>query len=174
MQTLETVLDEYGGPLDEGQVLRWGIELCAILQDWHSRETRPQVYGDLKLANILLDADGSLKLVSPVRPRYLQSGKMWVGTEGYAPPEQYKDLIFPASDIYALGATLYHLLTTNDPRLEVPFSFHERLPRRLNPALSAQTEAIIMKALAFSIENRYPSAQAMQTELIKALLNLSF
>ena len=54
-----------------------------------------------------------------------------VGTEGYAPPEQYRGVGDVRVDVYALGATLHHLLTGVDPRNETPFTFHER-PVRLD------------------------------------------
>jgi serine/threonine protein kinase len=68
-----------------------------------------------------------------------QKGTM-IGTEGYSPPEQYRGEASPAGDIYALGATLHHLLTRRDPRAEPPFSFSERPVRQINPHVSPELE----------------------------------
>ncbi len=66
-----------------------------------------------------------------------------IGTEGYSPPEQYRGEAGNLADIYALGATLHHLLTLRDPRLEAPFSFAERPIRQINPAVSPEVEKVI-------------------------------
>ena len=57
------------------------------------------------------------------------------------------------ADIYALGATLHHLLTKRDPRLEPPFSFDERKIRSINPAISSELEAVIYTAFAMILTN---------------------
>src|SRR5207253_1482355 len=93
-----------------------------------------------------------------------QPGTM-IGTEGYSPPEQYKGLASPAADIYALGATLHHLLTRRDPRLEPPFSFDQRPIRESNPEVPDNLVAVVMRALAYKPEERYSSAQAMKQSL---------
>ena len=68
-----------------------------------------------------------------------------LGSPNYLPPEQaearHQD-IGPASDVYALGATLHHLLTNTDPRLETPFTFQERPIRQLNQSVSPEMEAV--------------------------------
>jgi serine/threonine protein kinase len=72
-----------------------------------------------------------------------------IGTEGYSPPEQYRGQAEPAGDIYALGATLHHLLTRKDPRLEPPFTFAERPINKYNPHVSPAFEALVMRCLAY-------------------------
>jgi serine/threonine protein kinase len=93
-----------------------------------------------------------------------QRGTM-IGTEGYAPPEQYKGIADARGDIYALGATLHHLATGNDPRSETPFTFVQRPPRTLNPDLSPEFEELILKCVSYSPSDRYQSGG----ELIAAL-----
>src|SRR5581483_12279276 len=88
-----------------------------------------------------------------------------IGTEGYSPPEQYKGFVDPRSDIYALGAMLHQLLTASDPRLETPFTFHERPPRLLNPNISQEMEAVIMKCLAYQSDQRWQSAAELHAAL---------
>ena len=94
-----------------------------------------------------------------------QKGTM-VGTEGYSPPEQYRGSDEPRSDIYALGATLHHLLTKRDPCLEIPFSFEERPIRSINAGVSESLEAIVMKALQYDLNKRFSSAQEMKLALM--------
>ncbi len=79
-----------------------------------------------------------------------------IGTEGYSPPEQYRGEAGPLADIYALGATIHHALSRRDPRLEPPFSFGERPLRKINPAVSAELEAVINTALQYNPEDRFP------------------
>ena len=92
-----------------------------------------------------------------------------IGTEGYSPPEQYIGYVDARSDIYALGATLHHLLTRRDPRKEEPFSFHDAPPRSLNLAISDKLEAVILKATEVLPEDRYQSAEEMRAALIACL-----
>ncbi len=158
--------------LDEERVLEWGIQICDMLTFLHESKT-PIVYRDLKPPNIILRDDGSKSLVLidfgiAKAFREGQKGTM-MGTEGYSPPEQYKGESSPQGDIYALGATLHHLLTRRDPKLEPPFSFHEALPRQLNPYVSEVTEKAIMKSLSYERKDRYASAGEMKAALIEAL-----
>jgi outer membrane protein assembly factor BamB len=88
-----------------------------------------------------------------------------IGTEGYSPPEQYRGVADPRGDVYALGATLHHLLTKQDPRVEPPFSFHERPIKAAHPAVSDQFVEIINRALEYEPEKRWTSIVEMQTAL---------
>ncbi len=78
-----------------------------------------------------------------------QKGTM-IGTEGYSPPEQYRGEATPLADIYAMGATMHHLLTMRDPRLEPPFTFSERPIKRFNPNTSTELEAVVSTALNYN------------------------
>jgi serine/threonine protein kinase len=102
------------------------------------------------------------KRVNIARISLLRRKAAMIGTEGYAPPEQYRGEVSPASDVYALGATLHHILTRRDPRLEPPFSFAERPIRQINPVVPAEFEAIVMRALAYEPAQRYPNAKAIK------------
>ncbi len=95
-----------------------------------------------------------------------QKGTM-IGTEGYAAPEQYRGEATPASDVYGVGATLHHLLTRRDPRLEPPFTFAEQSIQDVNPNVTQEFEDIVMKALEFNPQDRYPNAAAMKDALVK-------
>ncbi len=86
-----------------------------------------------------------------------------IGTPGYSPPEQYQGQATPQSDIYALGATLHHLLTGRDPRDEAPFSFPP--VRDLVPKVSVATAQAISVALEMEISKRWKSAAAFRAAL---------
>ena len=58
---------------------------------------------------------------------------------------------------------MHHMLTRSDPRLEAPFTFHERPPTKLNPAVSKQVEDLIMRAVAYLPEDRFASAEEMRS-----------
>jgi hypothetical protein len=89
-----------------------------------------------------------------------------MGTAGYAPPEQYagRGQTTPLSDVYALGATLYELLTGDDPT-EHPFVFTP--PRQLRPSVSQVLSDAVMRAVSMAPEGRFPSVEAMKAVLQK-------
>jgi eukaryotic-like serine/threonine-protein kinase len=169
---LEVLLDEAGGPLLETQVLRWAVQVCDVLAYLHAHRPQPIVFRDLKPSNIMVNEAGDkITLVDFGIAKAFQSDKKgtMIGTEGYSPPEQYRGLAEPRGDIYALGATLHHLLTNSDPRTETPFTFHERPVRQLNPAVSPETEALIMRALEYDATRRWESAEVMRAAILTIL-----
>jgi outer membrane protein assembly factor BamB/tRNA A-37 threonylcarbamoyl transferase component Bud32 len=166
---LETVLDELKAPLSEEQVVRWAIQMCDVLNYLHQHEPDPIVFRDLKPSNAIVTPEERLVLIDFGIARNLErtdrKGTM-IGTEGYSPPEQYRGVAEPRGDLYALGATLHHLLTNTDPRLETPFTFHERPLRQINPTVSPELEAVIMRALEYDVSARWPSAEDMKRALL--------
>ncbi len=168
---LEVILNETQGFLPEAQVVRWAIQICDVLSYLHDFEPRPIIFRDIKPSNIMLDNHGRIRLVDFGIARVFQSGQKgtMIGTEGYSPPEQYRGVAEPRVDIYALGATMHHLLSKQDPRLEPPFSFHERPIHNTNPTVSHELTQIINRALEYDPNKRYGSAEEMQ----RALLSLS-
>lgn len=162
-QDLERLLARIPEPFTESQLRDWAIQILDVLSYLHEHQPEPIVFRDLKPSNIMLRSDQSISLIDFGIARTFQpfiKGTM-IGTEGYAPPEQYRGIAEPRGDIYAMGATLHHLATLSDPRLEPPFSFAQRMPRELNPELSPDFEAIILKAVSYNPGDRYPSAAAM-------------
>ena len=115
----------------------------------------------MKPSNIMLNTHGHIMLVDFGIAKTFQTGQKgtMIGTEGYSPPEQYKGEATPLADIYSLGATLHHLLTQRDPRLEPPFSFGERMIRSINPAVSVEMETVIYTALQYNPNRTLPIRQ---------------
>ena len=165
---LEVILSETEGFLPETQVVSWAIQVCEVLGYLHSHHPQPIVFRDIKPANIMLDSHGRIRLLDFGIAKIFQSGQKgtMIGTEGYTPQEQYRGIAEPRVDIYALGATMHHLLSKQDPRLEPPFSFHERPIHRTNPTVSRELTDIINRALEYDPNDRYGSAEEMQRALM--------
>ena len=149
---LETALDQAGGPLPEERVARWSAQICDVLAYLHNRTPEPIVFRDLKPSNVMVTPDERIVLIDFGIARNLNRGDRkgtMIGTEGYSPPEQYRGMAEPRGDLYALGATMHHLLTASDPRIETPFTFHERPLRQLNSAVSPELDAVVARALEY-------------------------
>jgi serine/threonine-protein kinase len=158
--------------LEEQRVLGWILQLCDALAYLHG-QSPPVLHRDVKPANVKLSADGRAKLVDfglvkpldPDDPKTL-TGLRGVGSLPYTPIEQYAgDLghTGPRSDLYGLGATLYHLLTGQPPAsAQDRFLDPEclRPPRQINPALSGEVEQAVLAALALHPNDRPPSVAA--------------
>lgn len=174
-RNLETVLEVRKEVPNEAEVVSWGTQVCDLLAYLHGHRPDPIIFRDLKPSNIMLRSDGrQIVLVDFGIARTFQGvqrGTM-IGTEGYAPPEQYRGLASPAGDIYALGATLHHLSTGNDPRLETPFTFHHRPPRKLNALLSEAFEAVVLKAVAYNPAHRFASAEELRQSLVASQIQV--
>ena len=165
---LEAYLNETTGLINEETVVEWAIQLCDVLSYLHNHKPEPVIFRDMKPSNVMLDHHNHVRLIDFGIARGFQAGQKgtMIGTEGYSPPEQYRGEASPAGDIYALGATVHHLLTRQDPRVEPPFSFSDRPIRKVNPAVSIELEAIINASLNYNPAERFPSAQAMKEALI--------
>ncbi|MFZ6030898.1 MAG: PQQ-binding-like beta-propeller repeat protein [Chloroflexota bacterium] len=168
---LEALLNETQGFFPENQVIGWAIELCDVLNYLHTHTPDTIVFRDMKPSNVMINQHGHIVLVDFGIAKPFESGQKgtMIGTEGYSPPEQYKGEATPLADIYALGATLHHLLTRRDPRLEPPFSFGERPLRQINPSVSVEMETVVNTALQYNPENRFASAEDMK----QAMLNVA-
>jgi outer membrane protein assembly factor BamB/predicted Ser/Thr protein kinase len=167
---LESVLEEAGKPIDEARVARWALQICDVLNYLHSHTPEPIVFRDMKPSNVMVVGEERIVLIDFGIARNLnrdnQKKGTMIGTEGYSPPEQYRGVAEPVGDIYALGATLHHLLTNTDPRLETPFTFQERPIRQINPGVSAEMDAIIVKALEYDMTARWQSADELRQALL--------
>jgi serine/threonine protein kinase len=152
--SLDDMLADAGGRgLPALQVLGWARALCDVLGYLHGHRP-PVLFRDLKPANIMLDQDSRLMLIDfGIATRFApQRIGTTIGTPGYAPPEQYQGLAEPRSDLYALGATVHHLLTGRDPARQPPFSFPPLDPGALGiPPILARA---ISDTLSFQMSER--------------------
>src|ERR1041385_1887812 len=165
---MEAIINDNSGFLPEAQVLTWAIELCDVLDYLHKHKPDPIIFRDMKPSNVMINSNGDVILVDFGIAKSFQSGikGTMIGTEGYSPPEQYRGEATPMADVYAMGATLHHALTRRDPRLEPPFSFSERPVRRINPAVSAELEVIVNRALEYDPANRFKNTAEMKDALM--------
>jgi serine/threonine-protein kinase len=174
-ETVEDILARTTAPFPESQVISWAIQICDVLTYLHSQNP-PVIFRDLKPGNVMIDRQGQVKLIDFGIARMFNPAKgtdtLKMGTPGYAPPEQYggKGGTDPRSDLYALGALMHHLVTLRDPTNEPPFYFPTAPARRLNPAVSAQLEALIAKATEYERGRRFGSAVEMRMALQACLL----
>ena len=165
---LEIKLQQRRAPFGEEEVISWGIALCDVLDYLHTHEPEPIIFRDIKPANVMITRRNQIRLVDFGIAKTFQTGSKgtMIGTEGYSPPEQYRGEASPAVDIYALGATLHHLLTNQDPRTEPPFTFDERPIREANPNVTVALETIVNTALMYNPPDRFENAAIMRKALI--------
>ncbi len=168
-----------GGRIDEKTVTDWGVQAADVLDYLHSRP-KPIIYRDLKPANLMIDGNtGRVMVIDFGIARWVkqeEKGVTAVGTMGYAPPELFGGRVEPRSDVYSLGATLFHLLTGSDPQdnplLIFDFAKNPR-PRQLAPSISSEMEEILMRSVEYKPEDRFVSAGAMRDALASHLEKLT-
>jgi len=185
---LRQVIEEHrreGEFIDERQVLKWADQLCDALEYLHGQT--PQVlHRDIKPANVKLTPGGLLKLVDFGLVKLIAADRSRTitvlqgrGTLAYTPLEQYggdtghTDV---RSDVYSLGATLYHLLTNQPPAdAKQRFLKSDALtpPRAINPQISPSTERAILAAMAMHPDERIPNIAAFREMLHKTSLPTS-
>ena len=165
-ETLETVLKRQG-KVDEATGLQWFRDLCGVLDYLHNQKPNPIIYRDMKPSNVMLQPDGSLKLIDfGIAREYKQDSNAdttYIGTKGYAAPEQFGTAQTDArTDIYALGVTMYHLLTGKSP-YEPPYQFVPA--RQLEPRLSHGVEYILDHCVQPEPADRYQSVRELLDDL---------
>ena len=171
-ESLEKRLEAANAPLLETDVLKWAIQLSEALDYLHARQP-PIIFRDMKPSNVMVTNAGLVKLIDFGIARTYKVGKkrdtVAMGSENYAAPEQWgKGQTDARSDVYALGATMYHLLANMAPT--PAFLPSEPLPlRNYNGALSVGTVNLIEKAMDRERSNRFQSASEMREALIGAL-----
>ncbi|MCR4903504.1 MAG: serine/threonine protein kinase [Butyrivibrio sp.] len=164
--TLQQVM-EMKGVQSQETVIKWAKQLCSVLGYLHSCNP-PIIYRDLKPGNIMLKPDGDIVLIDFGTAReYKTEGTedtTCLGTLGYAAPEQFaKGTQTDArTDIYSLGATMYHMLTGHNlakpPYRIYPITYW-------NASFSGGLEKIITKCLMSDPSQRYKSAAELLYDL---------
>lgn len=168
---LSKILEEQGAQ-PQDMVIQWAKDLASALDYLHSMNP-PIIYRDMKPSNIMLRPDGKVKLIDFGTAKEYKiennADTTALGTRGYAAPEQFGDSqgrgIYNTdarTDIYCLGATLYHIVTGMNP-CEPPYKIEPI--RKWNPALSSGLEKILIKCTQPNPNERYQSC----SELLYAL-----
>jgi serine/threonine protein kinase len=184
-ESLERRVVRLKGPLSEAEVVRCAAEVADALTYLHSRRPEPVIHRDIKPANIVVDPEGRVWLVdfglakaaTSSGARVMMAGGKTVaaGTPGYTPLEQWHMQPSTRSDVYALGATMHHLLTAHDPRdrfssfpeldMELLQSFSTLPPlAEVRPDVSPAVAALVTRCLDPDSKRR-PSAQQLKIEL---------
>ncbi len=173
--TLEARIDHAKAPLPERDVVRWMVDVCYAMEVLH-HEKPPIILRDLKPGNVILTPSGPARVIDFGIARTYKVGQVTntenLGTLAYASPEHHgQGQTDVRSDIYSLGATMYHALTGREPQpLEMPGAgalIH------WNRALTPQTEAIVVRAMRLDPAQRYQSAAEMRAALEERVTALS-
>ncbi len=195
-RSLEKKLEDNKGPLPEEQVVRWMMQVCEALSYIHSR-TPPIILRDLKPGNIMITPDNEVQLIDFGIARRFDPNKRTntenLGTISYASPEHLGSLTAPGqkrsaqnpgklvqtdarSDIYSLGATMYHLLTNYEPdpiQTPAPGNMLAKNLRLRTVQIGGRTvcpvEQVVIKAMQQGPAQRFQSAEAMRVALQQCL-----
>lgn len=163
---LSKYLEEEGAQ-PQKDVIEWAKQLCDVLAYLHSRKP-PIIYRDMKPSNVMLKPDGNVTLIDFGTAREFKERNLadttCLGTIGYAAPEQFggQGQTDVRTDIYCLGATLYHLVTGHNP-CEPPYEI--RPIREINSNLSNGLEKIILKCTQKNPDDRYQSCEELMYAL---------
>jgi len=197
-QSLDKMLEKNKGPLNEEDVIKWMMQVCEALSYIHSFNP-PIILRDLKPGNVMVTPSGDVQLIDFGIARRFDPNKRTntenLGTISYASPEHLGSLTSPGqrrspqnpgklvqtdarSDIYSLGATMYHLLTNYEPDpIQTPArgSILAKNPRlrtvRVGSTVVCPVEQVIIKAMQQNPDQRFQNAEAMRTALQHCLPN---
>ncbi|MCZ7674254.1 MAG: protein kinase [Chloroflexi bacterium] len=155
-----------GRPFSEVEVLPWLQQVCNALDYLHNRQP-PIIHRDVKPENIIITPEGQAMLVDfGLSKIYDVKLATTVGaravTPGYSPPEQYgAGKTDGRTDIYALGATLYRILTGQEPPPSVDIVAGATVltpPRQLNQQIKSTTEQAVLQAMSVNMSQRFNHA----------------
>lgn len=159
------------GKINQEIVVTWMKQITQVVMYLHNRK-QPIFYRDMKPDNVMIQSDGNIKLldfgISVVIKEPGQVIDRALGTSGYAAPEQSKrgNVCDLRSDIYAMGKTMYYMLTGINPS-QVPKDTPLRSVRDIDSSISIGLERIVNKCIQENPDNRYQSCE----ELLYALQN---
>ncbi len=196
--SLEKMLEDRKSPLPEDKVIKWGMQVCEALTYIHTR-VPPIILRDLKPGNIMITTDDDVQLIDFGIARRFDPNKRTntenLGTISYASPEHLGSITMPGqkrtaqnpgrlvqtdarSDIYSLGATLYHLLTNFEPDpIQTPAtgSILAKNPRlrtvQVNGRRVCPIEQVIIRAMQQEPALRFQSAEEMRVALQQCVPN---
>lgn len=157
--TLSEKLEREGKQKQE-DVLRWMRAVCDVLNYLHTRKDAI-IYRDIKPSNIMLTPEGDIKLIDfGIARTYKSSSNSdteYLGSRGYAAPEQCSKSgqSDARTDIYGVGATMYHLLTGKHPD-QPPYEFYPI--RKWDKSFSRGVQQIVQKCVMTDPQYRYQTA----------------
>ncbi len=171
-EDLQSMMRNSTGLLEPDQVVHWISQVCQALVYLHGQKS-PVIHRDIKPANIKITPEGQVVLVDFGIAKVFRAGEHTTQgaravSPGFAPFEQYGLAPTDArTDIYAVGATAYALLTDKMPPESIARMAGAELPtlRSVNPEITIELEEVILRALAVMPDDRYQTAQ----ELLDAL-----
>jgi len=173
-RNLDTWLKQRGSPFTEAEIIDWLLKICDALTYLHTQQP-PIVHRDVKPANIIITPQDTPMLVDfgIAAPQQTKTGASVseapkAMTHGFSPPEQYYGKTEPRSDIYALGATIYNLLTGERPSPSLSSEGRAEMMARLQ-ALNPAIAAIIATAISLDLEQRFATVAELRTALRKAV-----
>ena len=154
-------LVESQGPIPESEVIRIALSMCSILEYLHGLDP-PVIHRDFTPENLLLPGDEKVVLIdfNVAQQQESESTKTVVGKHHYLPPEQFRGNAVPQSDIYACGGCIFWLCTGQDPE---PLSISH--PKNVRDTVSPELDAIIAKATALQLTERYASVSELKKDL---------
>jgi tetratricopeptide (TPR) repeat protein/predicted Ser/Thr protein kinase len=172
-QDLTDVIIKRRGPVSEDEAVNWMSQICEAVAYLHE-QPKPIIHRDIKPPNIKIMPDGRAVLVDFGIAKQFNPGKRTAKiakafSPGFSPVEQYIGTTDARTDVYALGATLYCLLTAKIPPDAFQERFTESIPlpplRQINPQVSPGVEKVVMKAMAMEPRYRYANAREMLNAL---------
>ncbi|MFC4005195.1 Stk1 family PASTA domain-containing Ser/Thr kinase [Prauserella oleivorans] len=170
------------GPMSQKRAMEVMADVCAALDFSHRHGI---VHRDVKPANVMITRNGAVKVMDFGIARAVHDGQAAmtqtaavIGTAQYLSPEQARgERVDARSDVYAAGCVLYELVTgeppfTGDSPVAVAYQHvreDPKPPSAVNPAVSPELDAVVLKALAKGAANRYQSAAEMRSDLVRTL-----
>ncbi|MDT8910414.1 Stk1 family PASTA domain-containing Ser/Thr kinase [Amycolatopsis sp. PS_44_ISF1] len=170
------------GPMSQKRAMEVMADVCAALDFSHRHGI---VHRDVKPANVMITKNGAVKVMDFGIARAMHDGQSAmtqtaavIGTAQYLSPEQARgEAVDARSDVYAAGCVLYELITgeppfTGDSPVAVAYQHvreDPKPPSSVNPAVTPELDAVVLKALAKGPANRYQSAAEMRSDLVRTL-----
>lgn len=157
------------GRIKQDVVVTWMKQVCQTMLYLHNRKN-PVFYRDMKPDNLMLQSDGNIKLIdfgiSVIIKEEGQVIKEPLGTRGYAAPEQAKkgNICDLRSDIFAMGRTMYYMLTGLNPS-QLPKGSSLKPLRSIDSSISVGLENIVMKCMMPEPDDRYQSCEELLYDL---------
>lgn len=182
-ESVQQRFEHAGGQLPWQEAIGYILQVCEALDYLHSHRPEPVIHRDVKPTNILIDSNGRAWLAdygtAQISTRSSQAGLTPLGgTPGYTPLEQWMMKPQPASDVYALGATLHYLITGRDPAkpfyngfdLELLENHNGRFPpvSEFNPSVPPALDEVVAEALLPNPDHR-PTARQWSENLVRML-----